>query len=80
MLPRWTPSAFALYIDQCDGFRDAIFTLLLCLRTYRHVIPKEVAMMVVEYVAEMHRNEMWWPAHQGFDMRPYMELEDSSSE
>ena len=72
MLPRWTPSAFSLYVDCCDGFRDAVFTLLLCLRRYRHMIPKGVGMEIVEYVAEMHRREMWWPAWQDFDMQEYM--------
>ena len=72
LLPRWTPSAFPLYIEGPSPFFDTIITLLLCLRRYRHVIPKEVGMEIVEYVAEMHRKEMWWPAWQGFNMEPYM--------
>ena len=72
MFPRWTPSAFPLYIDQCDGFKSAIVSLLLCLRRYRHVIPKEVGMEIVEYVAEMHRKEMWWPSYEDFEMAQYM--------
>ena len=72
MLPRWTPSAFHLYVEGSSPFGDAIITLLLCLRRYRHMIPKDVGMEIVEYVAEMHRKEMWWPAWQGFNMEPYM--------
>ena len=70
MLPKWTPSAFPSYAEQCEGFKQGIITLLLCLRRYRHMIPKEVGMEIVEYVAEMHRKEMWWPVV--FDMEPYM--------
>ena len=70
MLPKWTPSAFPLYIEGSSAFGQVIITLLLCLRRYRHVIPKEVGMEIVEYVAEMHRREMWWPVL--FDMEPYM--------
>ena len=72
LLPRWTPSAFPLYVEGSSPFGDVIMTLLLCLRRYRHVIPKEVGMEIVEYVAEMHRREMWWPSWQDFDMEPYM--------
>ena len=72
MLPRWTPAAFLLYTERCDGFRDAVMTLLLCLLRYRRIIPPEVGMVIVEYVAEMHRNEMWWPAWEDFDMQEYM--------
>ena len=72
MLPRWTPSAFPLYIERCEGFRDAILTLMLCLRRYRHMVAREVGMDIVSYVAEMHRKEMWWPAWKDFDMRAYM--------
>ena len=72
MLPRWTPSAFPLYVESCEGFKQGIITLLLCLQRYRHMIPKEVGMEIVEYVAEMHRREMWWPSWQDFDMRDYM--------
>ena len=70
MLPRWDVAAFPLYVEECGGFRDGVFALLLCLRRYRDVVPKEVGMMIVEYVAEMHRKEMWWPVF--FDMAPYM--------
>ncbi len=72
MLPMWKPSAFPLYVEECDGFKRGIFMLLLCLRRYRHMIPKEVGMMIVHYVAEMHRREMWWPSWQDFSMEPYM--------
>ncbi len=72
MLPQWEPSVFHLYIEECDGFKHGIFMLLLCLRRYRRIVPKEVGMMIVHYVAEMHRREMWWPAWQDFDMKPYM--------
>ena len=70
MLPRWSVDAFPLYIDCCDAFREAIITMLLCLRRHRHVIPKDVGMRIVQYVAEMHRMEMWWPVL--IDMRNYM--------
>ena len=72
VLPRWTPSAFPLYIEGSSVFGDAIITLLMCLRRHRRMIPKEVGMEIVEYVAEMHRREMWWPSWQDFDMEPYM--------
>ena len=72
MLPRWEVKIFPLYIEGSSPFGDAIITLLLCLRRYRHMIPKEVGMEIVEYVAEMHRREMWWPTWQDFDMRDYM--------
>ena len=72
MLPRWRAYAFPLYIEQCSGFKQGIITLLLCLRRYRHMIPKEFGTMVVEYVAEMHRKEMWWPAWEDFCMAEYM--------
>ena len=72
MLPRWEVKAFPLYIEGSSAFGDAIITLLLCLRRYRHVIPKGVGMEIVEYVAEMHRKEMWWPAWRDFDMEPFM--------
>ena len=72
MLPKWTPSSFPLYVEQCSGFKSAIITLLSCLRRYRHIIPKDVGKMIIEYVAEMHRKEMWWPSYQDFDMEPYM--------
>ena len=39
------------------------------------MIPKEVGMEIVAYVAEMHRKEMWWPVV--FDVSPYM---DSATE
>ena len=61
MLPRWEVSVFQLYVEGSSAFRDVIITLLLCLRRYRHMIPKEVGMCIVEYVADMHRKEMWWP-------------------
>ena len=70
MLPRWTPSEFPLYIECSSAFRDAIITLLLCLRRYRHVVPKEVGMRIVDYAAEMHRREKWFPLE--FDMKPFM--------
>jgi hypothetical protein len=41
------------------------------------MIPQDVGMEIVEYVAEMHRRDMWWPVL--FDMEPYMrEMEESS--
>ena len=72
LLPRWDVSVFHLYIEGSSAFGNAIITLLLCLRRYRHMIPKEVGMEVLEYVAEMHRKEMWWPACHDFDIRDYM--------
>ena len=61
LLPRWEVKAFPLYVDQCEGFRDGVFALLLS---------KEVGMEILEYVAEMQRREMWWPVI--FDMVGYM--------
>ena len=72
MLPRWTLSAFPKYVEECSGFRDAIRTVLLCLRRYRHLIDKGVGLQIVQYVAEMHRKQMWWPAWENFDMKEYM--------
>ncbi len=72
MLPKWTPSVFPLYAKECDGFKNGIFMLLLCFHKYRRMVPKEVGMMIVHYVAEMHRREIWWPSWQDFDMKSYM--------
>ena len=70
MLPRWGVTVFPLYVECCPSFRGVIITLLLCFRRFRQMVPSEVAMDTIEYVAEMHRREIWWPLM--FDMRPYM--------
>ena len=72
MLPRWTPSAFPLYIEGSSPFGEVIITLLLCLRRYRHMIPKEVGMEIVEYVAEMHRKETVSYTHLTLPTTPYV--------
>ena len=70
MLPKWRVTVFGRYNDCCNGFRDGVFALLLCLMRYRHLFSREVGMQIVEYVAEMHRKEMWWPVE--FDIRDCM--------
>jgi hypothetical protein len=61
LLPRWTPSAFPLYIEGSSAFRDVIITLLLCLLRYRHVIPKEVVLRTRALRCTMW---WWWPIHE----------------
>ena len=67
-LPRWSTAEFHRYTEKCDGFRDAVFEVLLCLRRYRHILSKDTRLLIIGCIAEIHRREESWPAWVGFSL------------